>query len=164
MQFKAKTIKISKWITLQEKKSQYTEKHDFREDRKYPWHCQIFPKWIIARPGRTLRTCQINLLPTWSDDPPSWAQMSMEQLIPFRLQTPDLTDCGSVSAPFHKSYLRGANWSGRKLGSCAGNKLPLAILQVDTKTTKREERGTNGADQEPGHQVLLKRLAKVSSY
>lgn len=48
-------------------------------------------------PARTQRTCQINLLPAWSDDPPSWAQMSMEQLVPSRLQTPDLTDCGSFS-------------------------------------------------------------------
>lgn len=48
-------------------------------------------------PVRTQRTFQINLLPARSDDPPSWAQMSMEQLVPTRLQTPHLTDCGSFS-------------------------------------------------------------------
>lgn len=67
--------------------------------------------------ARTQLTCQINLLPVWNDDPPSWAQMSMEQLVPSRLQiwltvAPFLI---KASALCHKSYLRGARCSGRKL-------------------------------------------------
>lgn len=65
----------------------------------------------------TQRTCQINLLPAWNDDPPSWAQMSMKKLVPSRLQiwltvAPFLI---KTSALCHKSYLRGARCSGRKL-------------------------------------------------